>query len=68
MSIKSIVIFLLILGGVVWYLGKTTQESPPAKPASLVAGQQKQMEKAANLGKQMQSDLDQRMKSNPQAE
>jgi len=66
-SIKSIVIFLLIVGGVVWFMQKQTQE-PPIKPVNLLEGQQKQMQKASNLGKQMQDDLDKRMQSVPSAD
>ena len=68
MTFKSLVVFLLIAGGVIWFCSREASQQPHAKPVSLVAGQQKQMEKAANLGKQMQSDLDQRMKSVPSAE
>lgn len=66
MSIKSIVIFLVIIGGVIWFVQKQSHEQP-SKPVNLLEGQQKQMQKASNLGKQMQSDLDQRMQSVPAA-
>ncbi|MCC7516652.1 MAG: hypothetical protein IT470_04850 [Pseudomonadales bacterium] len=49
-------------------MGRESSKAPPAKPASLVEGQQKQMQKAANVGKEMQKDLDQRMQSVPAAE
>lgn len=68
MSVKSILLFLAIVGGVIWFMGRESSKAPPAKPASLVEGQQKQMQKAANVGKEMQKDLDQRMQSVPAAE
>lgn len=67
MSIKSIVIFLLIISGVVWYVQKQAHEQP-AKPVNLLETQQKQMQKASNLGKQMQDDLGKRMQSAPNAD
>lgn len=67
MSIKGIVIFLAIIGGVIWFVQKQSHEQL-SKPVNLLEGQQKQMQKASNLGKQMQNDLDHRMHSVPSAE
>lgn len=67
MSVKSLVIFLLIVGGVIWFVQKQAHEQP-AKPVNLLESQQKQMQKASNLGKQMQDDLDKRMQSAPAAD
>ncbi|MEZ5539074.1 MAG: hypothetical protein R3E63_03770 [Pseudomonadales bacterium] len=67
MSIKGIVIFLAIIGGVIWFVQKQSHEQL-SKPVNLLEGQQKQMQKASNLGKQMQNDLDHRMQSVPSAE
>ncbi|HNN87724.1 MAG TPA: hypothetical protein PKK14_09460 [Pseudomonadales bacterium] len=67
MSIKSLVVFLLVVGGVIWFVQKQAHEQP-AKPVNLLESQQKQMQKASNVGKQMQDDLDKRMQSVPTAD
>ena len=64
MSAKSIFLFLVVVGAVVWFVTKDTHE-PPKKVESLTAGQQKQMEKASNMGKDLQESLDQRMQASP---
>lgn len=66
MNAKSLVIFLIVAGAVVWFV--TKDEKPPAKVESLTAGQQRQMEKASNLEKDLQKSLDQRMQSSPSTE
>ena len=40
-------------------------QGTPKKVESLTAGQQKQMEKASNMGKDLQESLDQRMQASP---
>jgi hypothetical protein len=67
MSAKSIFIFLLVAGAVVWFAMKDNHEQP-AKVESITAGQQRQMQKAANTGKELQESLDKRMQSAPSGE
>ena len=64
MSAKSIFMFLLVAGVVVWFAMKDNH-TPPAKVESLTASQQKQMDKAAHVGKDLQDSLDKRMQSVP---
>lgn len=59
MSIKSLLVFCLVVGAVVWVVMK--DETPQPKPASITATQQQQMQKAANVGNDLQQSLDQRM-------
>ncbi|HSC75678.1 MAG TPA: hypothetical protein VLB90_05525 [Pseudomonadales bacterium] len=68
MNAKSLVIFLVVAGAVVWFATKDDHK-PPAKPQTLITpAQQRTMDKASNLGKEMQKSLDQRMKFDPSAE
>ena len=65
MSIKSLLLFLLIAGAIAWmFVGQKTAEQP-ADTRSLTAPQQRQMQKAANLEKDLQQQLDQRMQASP---
>ena len=68
MSAKSIFVFLLVVGAVVWFAMKDNH-APPAKAQTLITpAQQKLMGKASNLDKEMQKSLDQRMNSDPSAQ
>ena len=62
MNAKNIFLFLAVAVFVFWVV---TKENAPAKVESLTAGQQKQMEKAADMGKELQDNLDQRMQASP---
>ena len=64
MNIKSLFVFLLVVAAVVWVsLGDDAKQQE--KPQSLTAGQQQQMQKAANLEQDMQKQLDERMRAAP---
>lgn len=60
MNAKGLFLFIAIVGAIVWFSMKDDVK-PARKPDNLMATQQKQMEKAQNLGKNMQESLDQRM-------
>ena len=68
MSAKSIFVFLLVVGAIVWFAMKDNH-APPSKAQTLITpAQQKLMGKASNLDKEMQKSLDQRMNSDPSAQ
>ncbi len=60
MNAKSLLIFLAVAGAVVWYVTKDAS-APAPPPESLTAPQQRQMEKAKDIGKEMQQAADQRL-------
>lgn len=62
MSAKSLFLFLAAAAAVLWFVLKDDKH-PAEKPVSLTAGHQQQMQKAADLGKDMQKSLDERMQS-----
>jgi hypothetical protein len=68
MNVKSLFIFLVVAGAVVWFATKDNHK-PPAKPQTLITeSQQRQMDKASNLDKEMQKSLDKRMQSDSSAQ
>jgi hypothetical protein len=60
MNLKSLFVFALVVGAVVWIVLKD-DVAPKPKPTSLTATQQQQMQKAAKVGDEMQESLDKRM-------
>ena len=68
MSAKSVFMFLLVAGAVVWF-GMKEDHNPSAKAQTLITpSQEKLMGKASNLNKEMQKSLDQRMQSDQSAQ
>lgn len=63
MSAKSLFAFLLLAAAVVWWVAG--RDVAPRQPESLTAEQQRQMQKAAGLEKDMQQQLDERMRAAP---
>ncbi len=65
MNFRILMLFVAMAVAVVWLVIPPDKTKVAEKPVNLLEGQQRQMQKAKNLGDQMQKDLDDRMKSVP---